>query len=170
MKKILETKRLVLRKWTNADCEALFEILQDAEVVRDIDDGKPFSLEKTREFLDAMEKADRQNGFARWKVVEKASGEIAGSCGFGHLPETGEIELGYLFARKHWGKGFAGEIAEAAVSYGFNNLGFREIIALTAPENIVSQKVLKKIGFEKRGLEVYNGEESLVYIKKKSDE
>jgi hypothetical protein len=40
MKKILETKRLVLRKWTNADCEALFEILQDPEVVRDIDDGK----------------------------------------------------------------------------------------------------------------------------------
>lgn len=167
---ILETKRLVLRKWEDADCEALFEILQDEEVVRDIDDSKPFSLKKTQEFLETMEKSDRENGFCRWKVIEKSSGEIAGSCGFGKISETGEIELGYLFAKKHWGKGFATEIAEAAVYYGFNKLNFREIIALTAPENIASQNVLEKVGFKKRGLEIYKSEENLVYVNKKSDE
>lgn len=167
---ILETKRLILRKWKNADCEVLYKILQDAEVVRDIDDGKVFSFEKTQKFLDAMEKSDGESGFCRWKVIEKSSNEIVGSCGFGKISETSEIELGYLFAKKHWGKGFATEIAEAAIDYGFNNLGFREIIALTAPENIASQKVLEKIGFKKRGLEIYNCEENLVYVKKKSDE
>jgi RimJ/RimL family protein N-acetyltransferase len=167
---ILETKRLALRKWEDADCQILFEILQDEKVVRDIDDGKIFSLEKTQNFIEAMEKSDRENGFCRWKVIEKSSGEIAGSCGFGLLSETGEIELGYLFAKKHWGKGFATEITEATAAYGFNNLDFREIIALTAPENNASQNVLKKIGFKKRGLEIYNDEENLVYVKKKSDE
>ena len=49
-------------------------------------------------------------------------------------------------------------------------LGFREIIAMTDLENIASQKVLEKISFQKRGIELFNGEESLVYIKKKSDE
>lgn len=163
---ILETKRLVLRKWTNADCDALFEILRDAEVVRYVDDGKPFSLEKTRKFLEIMEKTEREKGFCRWKVVEKSSGKILGTCGFGRIAETDEIELGYLLAQKSWGKGYATEIAQAVLAYGFNKLGFREIIALTDLENTASQKVLEKIGFTKREIEIYNNEENLVYLAK----
>ena len=167
---IIETKRLVLRKWSNADRNELFEILRDAEVSRNIGDGKPYTPEKTDEFLVWVEKYERENGFCRWAVVEKSSSEIIGSCGFARLCDTHEIDLGYLFARKHWGKGYATEIAEAALEYGFNNLGFREIIALTALDNIASQKVLKKIGFTKRGIEIFGGEENLVFIKKKFDE
>ncbi|MGI8883804.1 MAG: GNAT family N-acetyltransferase [Pyrinomonadaceae bacterium] len=156
-----------MRKWTDADCEALFEITRDEKVMRGVDDGKPFSLEKTRKFLETMEKCERENGFCRWKVIEKASDKLVGTCGFGRLPETGEIELGYLLAHQHWGKGYATEIAEAATKYGFNRLNFNEIIALTSLENIASQKVLEKIGFKKRGLEIFGGEENLVYINKK---
>ena len=162
---ILETKRLSLRKWTSADCDALFEILRDAEVVRYIADGKPFSFEKTREFLNWAEEYERANGFCRWKVVEKSSGAVIGSCGFARPHGTLEIELGYLFAQTAWGKGYATEIAAAAADYGFKKLGFREIIALTDEENTASQKVLEKIGFRLRGVEVFDGEESLVYIK-----
>ncbi|MEO8072009.1 MAG: GNAT family N-acetyltransferase [Acidobacteriota bacterium] len=164
MNTILETERLLLQNWSDGDCDALFEILQDAKVVRHIDDGKPFNLEKTRKFLDSMKKGERGNGFCRWKVVEKSSGEIVGTCGFGRIAETNEIELGYLFRQKSWGKGYATEIAEAATVYGFNKLGFREIIALTNLENAASQKVLEKIGFAKRGIEIYKGEENLVYL------
>lgn len=166
MNTILETERLMLQNWSDSDCSVLFKILQDAEVVRHIDDGKPFSLEKTRKFLDSMKKGERENGFCRWKVVEKSSGEIVGTCGFGRIAETNEIELGYLFRQKSWGKGCATEIAKAALIYGFNKLGFREIIALTDLENAASQKVLEKIGFAKRGVEIYNGEENLVYLAK----
>jgi [ribosomal protein S5]-alanine N-acetyltransferase len=167
---IIETKRLALRKWTDADCDALFEIMCDAEVVRYIADGKPFTLEKVIEFLTWAKNYELENGFCRWAVVEKPSGEIIGSCGFARPHETNEIELGYLFARKHWSKGYATEIAEAVAEYGFNKLGIREIIALTDLENIASRRVLEKIGFLKRGIEIYNGEENLVYIKKKFDE
>lgn len=167
---ILETKRLLLRKWTAADADALFEIMRDAEVVRYIADGKPFTMEKVLEFLAWAESCERENGVCRWKVVEKSSGEIIGSCGFARPHGTEEIELGYLFARRAWGKGYATEIAGATADYGFKNLGFREIIAITDVENTASQKVLEKIGFRARGIEIFNGEESLVYIKKKSNE
>jgi len=80
---ILETKRLALRKWTNDDCDALSEILRHEEVVRHVDDGKPFSREKTLEFLDAMKSSLEKHGFCRWKVIERSSGEMVGSCGFG---------------------------------------------------------------------------------------
>ncbi len=169
-KTIIETKRLVLRNWTDADGDALFEILREPEVVRYIADGKPFTFEKVREFLVWAKNYELENGFCRWKVCEKVSGEIIGSCGFARLPNMDEIELGYLFAPKYWGRGFATEITEAVTVYGFNKLGFREIIAMTDPENIASQKVLEKIGFTKRGLELTGGAESLVYIKKISDE
>jgi RimJ/RimL family protein N-acetyltransferase len=167
---ILETERLILCKWTEADCDALFEILREAEVVRYIADGKPFSMKKVKEFLDWADAYESENGFCRWKVVERSSGAVVGSCGFARPHDTTEIELGYLFAQNAWGNGYATEIAEAATAYGFKKLGFREIIAMTDVENTASQKVLEKIGFTRRGIEVFSGEENLVFIKKKSDE
>lgn len=100
----------------------------------------------------------------------KSSCEIIGSCGFARPHGTQEIELGYRFARKHWGKGYATEITKAALQYGFQKLGFSEIIAMTDPQNLASQKILNKIGFTKRGLELYNGEKNLVYLAKKSSQ
>lgn len=166
MTKILETERLILRTWTSADVDALFEILRDAEVVRYISDGKPFSFEKVTEFLVWAENYQRENGFCRWKVIEKSSGEIIGSCGFARPHETVEIELGYLFAQKYWGRGFATEASRAALRFGFEKFGFAEIIAMTDLENVASQRVLEKIGFARRGIEIYQGEESLVYLAK----
>ena len=169
-KTILETTRLSLRRWTAADCDALFEIMRDEAVARHIGDGKPFTLEKTMNFLVWVNDYEREHGFCRWKVIEKSSGKTIGSCGFAVLPENGKIDLGYLFAQNAWGKGYATEIAAAAVDYGFKKLGFREIIAMTDKENTASQKVLEKIGFLARGIEVSGDEENLVFIKKKSDD
>lgn len=167
MKKILETERLFLRDWTYADVESLFEICRDDEVMKYIGTGKGYkTLQEAEDFLVWAVGYQKENGFCRWAVVEKSSGEIIGSCGFARPHGTEEIELGYLFARKCWGKGFATEAANGCLKYGFNKLGFREIIALTDLENTTSQKVLEKIGFAKRGIEIYSGEENLVYLAK----
>lgn len=167
---ILETNRLILKVWRLSDANALFKILNDPEIVRFIGDGNPFSFEKTVEFLNWAENYQRRNGFSRWKVVEKSSGEIIGSCGFARPHGTVEIELGYLFAKQYWGQGYATEITKATLQYGFEKLKFSEIIAMTDLQNPASQKVLEKIGFTKRGLELYNGEQNLVYLAKKSNE
>jgi RimJ/RimL family protein N-acetyltransferase len=50
------------------------------------------------------------------------------------------------------------------LKYGFRQLHFREIIAMTDLENVASQKVLEKIGFVRRGIEIFAGEKSLVYV------
>lgn len=168
MTKILETTRLILRTWTLADAESLFEICRDDEVMKYIGTGKGYkNLQEAEDFLDWATAYQTENGFCRWAVVEKLSGEIIGSCGFARPHGTTEIELGYLLARKHWGRGFATEAANECLQFGFNKLDFREIIALTDLENTASQKVLEKIGFVKRGVEIYNGEENLVYLAKK---
>jgi RimJ/RimL family protein N-acetyltransferase len=168
MIKILETTRLILRTWTLADVEELFEICCDDVVMKYIGTGKGYkSLEEAEIFLNWATSYQAENGFCRWAVVEKSSGEIIGSCGFARPHGIKEVELGYLLARKRWGKGFATEAAGACLQFGFEKLGFREIIALTDFENTASQKVLEKIGFVKRGVEIYNNEENLVYLTKK---
>ena len=164
---ILTTERLILANWTLADADALFEICRDPEVMKHLGDGKPYNLAQTEHFLEWATEYQRGNNFCRWKVIEKASGKIIGSCGFARPRGTDEIELGYLFARKYWGCGFATEAARACLEYGFGQLNFREVIAMTDLENVASQKVLEKIGFVRRGIETYDGEENLVYSAEK---
>jgi RimJ/RimL family protein N-acetyltransferase len=165
MSKILETERLIFRDWTLDDASEMFEICRDAEVMRYIGTGKPYkTVEEAKKFLQWAVAYQKEKGFCRWAVVEKASGKIVGSCGFASAHEMPEPELGYLFGRAVWGKGFATEAARAAMHYGFEKLGFREIIAITDLENTASQRVLEKIGFAHRGVEKIDGEDNLVYL------
>lgn len=152
MGEILETERLRLRTWTFADAERLFEICSEPETMRRIGDGEPYhSIETARAFLNWAVLFQTENGFCRWAVVEKQSGSTIGSCGFARL-DSGEIDLGYLFERKSWGKGFATEAARACLDYGFRHIGFEKIVAVTGIDHKDSQNVLRKIGFMPRGI------------------
>ena len=129
--------------------------------------GKPYeTVEQADDFLHWAVKYQKENGFCRWAVLKKETEEIIGSCGFARPHGTEEIELGYLLAKKFWGKGFATEASLACLQYGFEQLKFKETIAITDLENVASQKVLEKIGFTKRGIEKIDGEDNLIYVAK----
>jgi len=169
MTKILETERLILRTWTADDAQRLFEICSDTEVMKYIGTRQPYeTIEQAREFLTWATNYQAENNFCRWAALEKTSGKIVGSCGFARPHGTEEIELGYLFDRSFWGNGFATEAAAACLKYGFEQLKFPETIAITDLENVASQKVLEKIGFNKRGVEKIDDEDNLIYIAKNS--
>lgn len=164
MTRILETERLILRTWTLDDAQRLFEICGDAEVMKYIGTRKPYeTIEQAREFLIWATDYQAENNFCRWAVLEKTSGKIIGSCGFACPHGTVEIELGYLFAKKYWRNGFATEAAKNCLNYGFDELEFEEVIAITDLENVASQKVLEKIGFKKHGIEKIDDEDNLIY-------
>lgn len=164
---ILETERLVLREWTPDDAGALFVMLGDAEVMRYVDTGRPWEgVERVREWLGWVVKNYRTRGWSRWAVVERDGGLAVGSCGFVPLPWSGEVDFGYLFRRDRWGRGYASEIAPAALRHGFERYGFREVVASIDPKNAASRRVLEKIGFVYRNNEVQPGdeEESEIYV------
>lgn len=162
---IFETPRLALRVWQDDDAEALFEICRHAEVMLHIGEREPYSkIDEARRFINRAQGYQKENGFSRWAVVEKSSGKVIGSCGFARLTVTGEIELGYLFARDVWGRGLATEAAGACLRYGFEKLNFTQVVALTDPCHTASQRVLEKIGFTCRGLELYDGDSNKVYV------
>lgn len=157
MKVILETERLVLREWEPGDAAALAGIVSDPDVMRFIEDGRTWPAERASDWIGRLQQSYRTRGWSRWAVAERAGGRVVGSCGFAPLA-SGEIDFGYLFARDAWGRGYATEVGRAALRHGFERLGFSEVVASVAPEHGASRKVLEKLGFRFRGMEVCEGD------------
>jgi [ribosomal protein S5]-alanine N-acetyltransferase len=145
---VLETERLIVRRWREVDAEGFFSLVSDAEVMRYIGDGRPWlEMKATHEWLAQTIAGYREQAYGRWAVVERATGRVVGSCGYGAPEIPAEIELGYLFARDVWGRGYATEAARACLAYGFDRLGFKEVGAGVAFGHAASCRVLEKIGF-----------------------
>ncbi len=146
MATILETDRLRLREFELNDAEDMWKLNEDEEVIRYTGDPPFESVDSAREFLENYPDY-RHNGYGRWAVLKKGSGEFIGWCGL-KLNEEGYIDIGFRFFKKEWGKGYATEAAQACLDYGFNKLGMKEIIGRAARKNIASLKVLEKLGME----------------------
>ena len=161
MKKILETERFILRENDGNDAEFFYELNSDPDVIRYTGNDAFNSVEDARRLLDNYPDY-KQNGYGRWGVVEKDTGEMWGWCGL-KLRENGEIDLGYRFHKRHWNKGAATECSIACVKYGFEELGMDRIMAEALVENPASVRVMEKVGMEfcRRGHD--HGNDTVVY-------
>lgn len=74
------------------------------------------------------------------------------------------MEVAYRLARSAWGRGLATEAAGALVVHGLRTLGLPRLVAVTYPQNLASQRVLDKIGFERRGLTEYKGVQTTFHV------
>ncbi len=147
---ILETPRFYLRQFLLSDAKSFFELNSDEDVMRYTGD-EPFENENAA--LDFLKQYDpySQSGMGRWAVIDKESGEYMGWCGLKYQPEDDEVDVGYRFFKRHWGKGVASETAQACIDYGFNELNLQRIIARVHPDNPASVRVLEKCGMKRIG-------------------
>jgi ribosomal-protein-alanine N-acetyltransferase len=145
--RILESKRLILRKLESCDLDAIHAMRNDPDVMRYIREVS-LSREESAKWMDLISALWDTEGIGYCAIVEKESGDIAGWCGTWKIPETGEIEVGYAVARSKWGNGYATEAAAATVEHAFSELGLERIVAVAYPENTASIKVMKKIGMK----------------------
>ena len=162
---ILETERLILRRLTMDDLDALFTLYRDPEVRKYFPEGT-LTYEETKEELEwIIDVYYGQYGFGLWATIHKETGEFIGRCGL--LPwtieERPEVEVAYMLAKAYWGQGLGTEAAQAILHYGFEQLHFSRLICLVDPGNDASSKVARKIGMtlEKDG--DINGERTLLY-------
>jgi ribosomal-protein-alanine N-acetyltransferase len=95
-----------------------------------------------------VQESYRANGFGLWVAVLEDSGEFAGECGLTVQEVEGknEVEIGYLFPRRFWGRGLATEAARAARDHGFHTLGYERLVSLIDPGNLASRRVAEKVG------------------------
>lgn len=161
---ICETKRLIIRKFTTRDLNNLHAILSDAQVMLYSLHG-PYSLEQTDTFLKGTLNAYHSRGYAQYAVILKENKELIGFCGFFNQEIDGviEMELGYRFSQKHWGKGYASEAAIACRDYAFSTLGAKKLISIIEPNNIASIKVAEKAGLSVERTTSYHQIPVLIY-------
>ncbi len=159
---MFETKRLILRRFTEKDAEAIYALRSDAEFMRYI--KSPETRQASLSWLRMVSRYWETENFGFWAVLAKDTGETIGWSGTWILQETWETEIGFAIARKFWGQGLATEAAEVALKYGFENRRSDRVVALAKPENTASRRVMEKLGMQferQRFFKSYNLE--LVY-------
>lgn len=146
---ILETPRLYLRRMTPADLPALRKILQDGEVMYAYNGA--FNEAETLNWLERQLARYQKYGFGLWAVVLKETNEMIGQCGLTMQPwkEEEVLEIGYLFQKEHWHRGYATEAARACAQYAFEVLGAEEVCSIIRDNNLPSQRVALRNGMTK---------------------
>lgn len=150
----LETERLILRQFEEADFERVFLIDSDPEVMKYIGVPPLTDINESKEVIQMIRKQYEENGVGRLAVVEKESGLVVGWSGLKLLTKAvngyqNVLELGYRFVPESWGKGYATESGKASLDYGFHELNAEVIYAYAHSEHEASNHILRKLGFQK---------------------
>ncbi len=145
---IFETPRLLLRQFTEADAPLILELNSDADVLKYLHEPLLEDEAHAMKILTGIILPQYNNNLGRWAIHTKDNNEFIGWCGLKYRPELDEIDLGYRFMKKAWGKGFATEAAQHTLDHGFKNLNLPLITGRAHIENAASIKVLEKIGMQ----------------------
>ncbi|MCZ8018920.1 GNAT family N-acetyltransferase [Novosphingobium sp.] len=143
----LETERLVLRSWRDADLDPFHAVCSDPEVMATL--GPVMSRDEVAALIERMRGIEAEHGHCFWAMVRRADDRLIGWCGVirGSVgPIVDKAELGWRMARDCWGAGYATEAASAARDWVFANRGDDAVYAITNVDNWNSRKVMERIG------------------------
>jgi ribosomal-protein-alanine N-acetyltransferase len=169
---VLETERLILRRLTTDDLDALAELYLDPDVRRYFPEGT-LTFQETKEELEwIIDVYYERYGYGLWATILKETGAFIGRCGLlpwkvlssrdgmlsldsaDEFPDemSGvEVEVAYLLAKDQWARGLGTEAAQALVDHAFDALHLSRVICLFEPENAASGNVARKIGMTPDG-------------------
>lgn len=145
----LTSNRLYLREFVESDWENIYQLDSDPDVMKYL---TQYARDKKSDYPKIIEtciKSYKENpGFGVWAAIEKDSEEFVGWFMLKKYQYSEDKELGYRLMKKYWNRGYATEMSLKLIEYGFHQKNLNKIVAITHPENIGSQKVLKKAGMK----------------------
>lgn len=157
----IKTARTVLRLINESDLESVTALNLDPEVRQFFPDGIQ-TKEQTRQRLSEFRDFYERLGLPGFVILNKTSNEFIGRCGFAPI-DTGEIEVGYLIAKKFWGKGYASEALNALLNWAKKNISADFIIAFAPINHKASHRVMEKCEMEYYKDETRHGVECKFY-------
>ena len=162
MKKILETKRLVLREYTLDDFDELYEILSDPETMKHY--PSPYDEKGTMRWLDWTFDNYKKYGFGLFAMELKESGEFIGDCGITMQKIDGQMlpEIGYHINKKYWRQGYGKEAASAVRDLVFETTDFDAVYSYMVHTNTASYSTAASVGM-KRIKEYHNDARDTLY-------
>ena len=173
---VLETPRLILRKFKLDDAEALFKIRSDKRVLKYMDTHPHYSIADSDAMIRKITGSFNERSGLNWVIEEKATGKMIGYvCYHRLMRECSRAEIGYTLNPDKWGNGLASEAVKRLLEFGFGEMNLHSIEANVNPGNSASIKLLEKIGFKKeayfRENYLFDGKfyDSAIYCLIKSD-
>lgn len=144
----IRTDRLLIRPFVVDDAAGLAARRNDPEVARLQNWELPYPLERAEKLVSDLVAMEGPSNDEWWMVIvaDSATGEVLGDLAL-HLTWKGRTaEVGYTFAREHWGKGYATEALGALIEYLFDGLGVTRVFGMLHPDNVASAMVLERCG------------------------
>lgn len=157
---IIETDRLLLRRATVDDVDALLEIHADPAIVQFMGE---WDRERAMEWLAGVDQNWRDHGYGRVAIVDRRTGRLLGRTGLMYLPQFSETELGWTLRREAWGHGYATEAAHACANWAFRDFGMPYLTSLIEPANERSIGVAARLGMTPMRPEVFHERPMIVH-------
>jgi RimJ/RimL family protein N-acetyltransferase len=151
---VIETARLRLRDWNEADIEPFIRHTNTPAVMRWLGGVLPPG-ELRRIFRERILRWQRERGFTFWAVERSADAALLGFCGIKIAdspgsPIEGDYEIGWRLREDAWGQGYAKEAAAASLDFAFDRLGAGRVVAITFAGNIASWGLMERLGMKRR--------------------
>jgi RimJ/RimL family protein N-acetyltransferase len=155
---VIETTRLSIRRLGPGDEPFIVELLNQPSFIRNIGDRHVRTLEDATEYIRKGPAASYEKfGFGLFHVALKDTGTPIGICGLLKRDSLEDADLGFAYLEHYWGQGYALEAAEAVMDFGWKTVGLKRIVAITAPHNESSMRLLRKLGMQFEGVIQYPG-------------
>lgn len=149
MQPIIETERLILRKFVDEDAAHVLALGSNEEINRYTGEEGLSTLAEAQDIIKRVYAEDYGNrGYGRWATIHKADNKFIGFTGLKYLTDLDETDIGFRYFPEYWGKGIGTEASRATVQYGFGTLKLERIIGIAMPANIGSCRVLEKSGLK----------------------
>ena len=160
----IRTQRLELRPFVPGDADALARVVSDADALRFW--GAPLQPDEVRDRIERNRAQFLADGLGRCAIVLLQTGELVGDAGLTRTDVEGveEIELGWIVAPAHWGRGYASEAGAAWRDHAFGALGLSRFVSMIREENAASRRVAEKLDMRIERTAHWNDAPHLVYV------
>ena len=166
--KSFETERLVLKPFAVTDAAFLLTLLNSPKWLQYIGDRNVHTEEEAVDYINVrmITQLDRL-GYGNYLLIRKEDNAPMGACGLYERPELPMIDIGFAYLPEFEGKGYGYEAASYLLQAGKKDFGLQKVCAIAAKENIVSQKLLGKLGLQfVKNIFVEGFKEDLMYYEK----
>lgn len=156
---VLKTERLTLRPLAPGEAEAYAAMRYHPDVAKWLSPAPAAPVDAARAAIERYRQSWRDHGYGPWAIFR--DGRLVGHAGLNFVPEFGETEVLWSLHPDVWGQGLATEAARAALDFGFRTRELDLIFAVTRPDNLASQAVMKRLGLIYRRDVVYRDVDSV---------
>lgn len=145
---VIETDRLVLRRWIASDREPFARMNADPRVMEFM--PAALSRQESDQLADRIEAHFRERDFGLYAAEQRRDHSFIGYTGLAvpgfRANFTSCVEIGWRLSAEHWGQGLATEGARAVARHAFEVLGIKDLVSFTVPSNFRSLRVMEKLG------------------------